>query len=374
MNKDSPGIKSAAGHLAFQSLKVHVQPHFNTDHDDKASFLFNNSTRFELYRSRNRYSLVAVSKQTVHCFLKQRLLLCCFLSLHRMSIQLKVYCNTDFYGGNCSVACTQSDTDADGHYTCDLDTGEKVCLTGYEGTDCKDNIDDCLSDPCQNGAECEDALNDFICKCKDGYTGTLCEEELDECSSNPCGNDGLCKDRVNGFICNCTDGYNGTLCDGDIDECSSNPCQNGGLCEDRVNGFICNCTDGYNGTLCNGDIDACSSNPCQNGGLCEDRVHGFICNCTDGYNGTLCDVDIDECSSNPCQVGWVCEDRVNGYICFDELCLEVDCVEGDCFEGRCFCYEGYVGDNCNLVDPCASSPCEAGTCIEFNGDFRYVYD
>ena len=36
------------------------------------------------------------------------------------------------------------------------------------------DIDDCAGQPCQNGATCIDAVNDYTCNCVDGYTGKNC--------------------------------------------------------------------------------------------------------------------------------------------------------------------------------------------------------
>ena len=36
------------------------------------------------------------------------------------------------------------------------------------------DIDDCADQPCQNGATCIDAVNDYTCNCVDGYTGKNC--------------------------------------------------------------------------------------------------------------------------------------------------------------------------------------------------------
>ena len=36
------------------------------------------------------------------------------------------------------------------------------------------DIDDCASHPCENGATCIDAVNDYTCNCVDGYTGRNC--------------------------------------------------------------------------------------------------------------------------------------------------------------------------------------------------------
>ena len=38
-----------------------------------------------------------------------------------------------------------------------------------------DNVDECLSTPCQNNATCYDGVNMFTCSCDDGYEGGLCE-------------------------------------------------------------------------------------------------------------------------------------------------------------------------------------------------------
>ena len=36
------------------------------------------------------------------------------------------------------------------------------------------DIDDCVGQPCQNGATCIDAVNNYTCNCVDGYTGRNC--------------------------------------------------------------------------------------------------------------------------------------------------------------------------------------------------------
>ena len=37
------------------------------------------------------------------------------------------------------------------------------------------DIDDCESDPCQNGATCVDGVNSYTCICVKGFTGHDCE-------------------------------------------------------------------------------------------------------------------------------------------------------------------------------------------------------
>ncbi len=36
------------------------------------------------------------------------------------------------------------------------------------------DIDECLSDPCQNGGTCVDGVNGYTCSCLVGYAGVFC--------------------------------------------------------------------------------------------------------------------------------------------------------------------------------------------------------
>lgn len=49
------------------------------------------------------------------------------------------------------------------------------------GQNCEINIDECESNPCLNGATCNDEINDFTCDCQPGFNGRLCEINIDEC-------------------------------------------------------------------------------------------------------------------------------------------------------------------------------------------------
>jgi len=77
------------------------------------------------------------------------------------------------------------------------------------------DIDDCVSNPCQNGGSCEDGINSYTCTCVAGYTGHDCETvpecRLDnECTNSSiphcvdyscveCGSNEQCSD---GMVCN----------------------------------------------------------------------------------------------------------------------------------------------------------------------------
>lgn len=49
--------------------------------------------------------------------------------LHRLDYKASVYCEDNFYSPACDVKCVDHD-DTSGHYTCDVKSGQKVCLDG----------------------------------------------------------------------------------------------------------------------------------------------------------------------------------------------------------------------------------------------------
>ena len=49
------------------------------------------------------------------------------------------------------------------------------------------DVDECVTDPCKNGATCVDLVGSYRCDCKAGYTGSNCEtsiEKLNLCICN----------------------------------------------------------------------------------------------------------------------------------------------------------------------------------------------
>jgi CUB/sushi domain-containing protein len=63
------------------------------------------------------------------------------------------------------------------------------------------NINECVSNPCQNGATCRDGFNSFSCVCIAGYSGAFCQTQINECLSNPCLNGASCVDALNRYSC-----------------------------------------------------------------------------------------------------------------------------------------------------------------------------
>ncbi|XP_071948886.1 uncharacterized protein [Antedon mediterranea] len=260
-----------------------------------------------------------------------------------------------------------------------------VCPYGYSGIGCNVTANYCASDPCENGASCQNNNDGYYCNCTEGFTGVTCETNIDECLSYPCLNGGVCRDGINNFTCDCTStGYEGHFCSLPIDECSFSPCENGGTCMDTNGGYICICVSGFTGDDCEEDEDECRSSPCANHGTCVDKLDGFTCECPAGFEGTYCTVNIDECEGITCNDTYVCRDLINAYVCdcpdgtFEEKdkCVDYDecssspcrynstCINGG-NQYACNCTIGYEGTNCDQdINECESNPCLNGAVCE----------
>ncbi|NXE22089.1 CRUM1 protein, partial [Ardeotis kori] len=204
------------------------------------------------------------------------------------------------------------------------------------GMNCDAEIDECDSDPCQNGALCNDHVGFYTCTCAPGYQGVQCEVDINECGSQPCQHNGTCHDLINSYRCDCSDtGFEGEHCELDILECASEPCLNSATCVEGIKNYSCACWPGYTGQHCEEDVDECAADPCHNGGVCFERSNqayygtrpdfpsnfsysqaaGFLCQCQPGFAGVECAVNINECEEGPCKNGAVCEDGIADYTC-----------------------------------------------------------
>ncbi|XP_023222403.1 sushi, von Willebrand factor type A, EGF and pentraxin domain-containing protein 1-like [Centruroides sculpturatus] len=126
------------------------------------------------------------------------------------------------------------------------------CL--FLGPVCQYNIDDCLSNPCQNGATCQDLIANYTCHCIRGFTGRNCETNIDDCADDFCQNNATCIDGIEEFICQCLPGFRGRLCEDDVNECQSEPCMNGATCFDQIAHFTCLCAPSFTGDLCETEL------------------------------------------------------------------------------------------------------------------------
>ena len=122
---------------------------------------------------------------------------------------VSVSATTETPAASSTTAVPCQDTDScEGHYTCNGE--QRVCRTGYTGEDCKKrDIDENSSDPqCPKGVQCKNGGTCFNndCCCVAGYAGKYCETEIDECLSNPCQNGATCLDVLDRYICRCLPG------------------------------------------------------------------------------------------------------------------------------------------------------------------------
>lgn len=46
-------------------------------------------------------------------------------------------------------------------------------------------MDDCISNPCQNGGVCNDGIRSYRCSCPLGFTGNNCETSKMQCYDDP---------------------------------------------------------------------------------------------------------------------------------------------------------------------------------------------
>lgn len=67
-----------------------------------------------------------------------------------------------------TAACNTST----GICTCDQQTGNCTCRKGWTGQTCDEDVNECLSNPCGDIADCHNTPGSFDCVCPLGYLGT----------------------------------------------------------------------------------------------------------------------------------------------------------------------------------------------------------
>ncbi|ELU13051.1 hypothetical protein CAPTEDRAFT_220327 [Capitella teleta] len=244
--------------------------------------------------------------------------------IDRTTLAVKVWCDANFYGARCATRCVPADDDLRGHYTCNVYDGSKICGPGWGAEDCRTNIDECESNPCQNQATCADEINSYSCSCVNGTSGLNCEVIDDVCFSQPCLNGGKCMANSTGpgYLCSCQNKYTGEHCESELSPCDYSPCFNNGVCLDLTNGsHACECQPGWHGQHCNetGSPD----NICLNGGSCVMLYDTCLCICPDGFSGSVCQ-NTSVCASQPCLNNATCEETDPG---------EFQCVCADNYHG-----------------------------------------
>lgn len=262
------------------------------------------------------------------------------------------FCESGYLGDRCSVSINETDLCLLYHTVCIHGSCEQCtdstsctcsCEPGYEGDHCSFEINECASNPCRNGANCIDYINDFYCDCSTiigRFGGTLCDEQV-TCAQKPCGEHFIScnqeSSHLSGITCICLPGWTGERCEIDGRVCSENLCLNGGNCALGHSAAFCICPEGWGGDRCQSPPAFCDDNPCGTYGTCFIDGAGYKCACEVGWDGLGCNVNIDDCAPHPCLHG-ACQDQINGY--------------------DCLCEEGWRGEQCNVL----KSPCDHVTC------------
>lgn len=269
------------------------------------------------------------------------------------------------------------------------------CLDGYTGIACETNIDECASNPCSS-LHCIDGINQYYCKCPQcihglclyknnqpfcwcfpGYKGTNCSENINECLSNPCVH-GHCTDHSDGYKCTCESGYTGWNCDHYIPrECNNSYCANGDCIEYKPGTNKCVCPLGLTGKYCENNFEWCHRK-CLHVCLAPFNYTN-ISKCLQKCN-SVCDDNTDNVTSNTVVemkekfVTTPSSKYFTRTTSIHDNCQHL-CTNGQCIyengSNVCECYYGYVGTYCNDVTiPC---PCVHGDCLT-NGSTSCVCD
>ncbi|XP_029031043.1 protein eyes shut homolog isoform X2 [Betta splendens] len=307
---------------------------------------------------------------------------------------------------NGATCVTTSQPSSPPQFTC-------KCPSGFTGTKCETEINECDSSPCQHNGTCSDLLGRYECQCPRGFMGENCEVDVDACalpsstcppgtrcldlpdgleyvcrvpcpqSLQPCANGGRCVlSGATGYTCVCARGWTGQHCRVNVNDCVRHWCQNGATCVDEIDGYSCLCPSGYAGVHCEEDMDHCLDHRCSERGLCLDQRHNFTCRCAPGFEGPLCELETNECNSSPCAGGATCVDLISDYRCHCPLGFEGrtcsenanDCWSQPCLNGGscmdlindyiCHCPRGFKGKDCSVdIDLCSFGMCSEHTLI-----------
>nr|XP_009305790.1 protein eyes shut homolog isoform X2 [Danio rerio] len=165
-----------------------------------------------------------------------------------------------------------------------LDKYACICADGFTGKNCDIDQNVCLQTSlnfslCFNGGTCVDGPGvNFTCSCRPGFMGDFCEVEMNECCSEPCFNGAICQDLINGYQCHCRPGWTGLHCEDDINECLLQPC-NQGMCiqNEPGHGYTCFCRPGFVGENCEYNYDDCLIQSCPETFSCKDGINNVSC-------------------------------------------------------------------------------------------------
>jgi hypothetical protein len=136
----------------------------------------------------------------------------------------------DPYGDTCTSYYDFNDDECGDYDNDDFIAAELCCVCGGG---CTMGAND---QPCQNGASVGGDVSDnsCVCNCATGFSGTNCETNIDDCV-NKCQN-GTCIDGIGDYTCNCAPGYFG--------QSNCEPCGSGKYNDQTGQNSCKSCQDG----------------------------------------------------------------------------------------------------------------------------------
>ncbi|XP_048252990.1 protein jagged-1-like isoform X2 [Haliotis rufescens] len=173
-----------------------------------------------------------------------------------LKIEVRAYCDPYWYGSACETHCRNTIND---HYMCNFTNGDRMCLEGWKGGNCDEDIDECsqTADLCQHGGNCTNTPGSFECRCMEGFTGRYCELVTNHCALNKCLNGGTCNGNETHFSCTCPLRWSGETCAEEINLCDSTPCDRGNCTSKPETSarFKCDCEFPWTGETCDQIVD-----------------------------------------------------------------------------------------------------------------------
>ncbi|XP_053387236.1 fibrillin-2-like [Mercenaria mercenaria] len=270
-------------------------------------------------------------------------------------------CDMWSFGLSCASNCTCLPENTD---KCDATSGLCLCKTGWNGTKCESDINECENETvCPDNSICNNLDGSFDCICKDGFNETDLGEckDIDECSTSIHRCNQNCTNTQGSYACGCLRGF--FLKDDNItcevceswsfginceSKCTCNV-SNSVSCDAKTGQCVCN--SGWSGVSCSDDINEClNETSCPSNAYCTNYNGTYECTCYSGYY---------ESTDRQCQV---CNNDSFGTNCSESCTCKAENTES-CHHvnGRCSCKLGWEDENCTSdKDECENDE----TCLD----------